>query len=135
VKVKDLNSITSTLNILYVEDDITLREQNIEFFKQLFKNIEIATDGEEALRLYAKKSFDIVITDINIPKINGLSMIKMMQEKNEKQKFLVTTVYTKEELEQQMHDLKIEYLLTKPVLTKELLKKIEEIVQELEFAT
>jgi len=134
VKLKELSGITSTLSVLYVEDDITLREQNNELFKELFHTIDVATDGEEALNLYKKQSFDIVITDINIPKINGLSMIKMMQEKRSNQKFLITTVYKQEELESQLKEMNLKHFLTKPIPTKWLLRKIEDIVNELEVA-
>lgn len=131
MKVKELNNITSTLNVLYVEDDITLREQNSEFFQQLFQTIMIATDGEEAWKLYQKNNFDIVITDINIPKINGFSLIRLMQKQNEEQKFLITTVYKKEELQDQLKELDLKYFLTKPISTKELLNMIENIIQEI----
>jgi len=132
VKLKELSDITSNINVLYVEDDITLQEQNCELFKELFQTIDIAKDGEEALSLYKTKSFDIVITDINIPKVNGLSMIKYMQEKNSNQKFLITTVYKEKELKKDLEELSIRHFLTKPIPTKGLLEKIEDLVKELE---
>ena len=130
MKLKDLSSITSNLSVLYVEDDITLREQNSEFFKQLFKSVKIASDGEEAIKLYEKNSFDIIITDINIPKINGLTMIKTIQQKDKNQRFLITTVYKEEELKEQLKELNLKHFLTKPIATKKLLKKIENIVND-----
>jgi len=132
VELKELSSITSALNVLYVEDDITLREQNSEFFKELFNIVDIAVDGEEALKLYKIKNFDIVITDINIPKINGLSMIKLMQQEKQDQKFLITTVYKEEELKNQLEELNLKHFLTKPISTKWLLEKIEDIINELD---
>ena len=130
MKLKDLNSITSNLSVLYVEDDITLREQNSEFFKQLFKSVKIASDGEEAIKLYEENSFDIIITDINIPKINGLTMIKTIQQRDSNQKFLITTVYKEEELKEQLKELNLKHFLTKPIPTKKLLEKIEDIVND-----
>jgi YesN/AraC family two-component response regulator len=135
VNIKELNTITSTLNILYVEDDKTLRIQNKEFLEELFHLVKTAKDGEEALSIYEKIDFDIVITDINIPKINGLSMIKMMQEKNKNQIFLITTVYKESELKKELTKLNIKYFLTKPVLTKDLLSEIEKILKELALST
>ena len=132
MELKELSSITSALNVLYVEDDITLREQNSEFFKELFNIVDIAVDGEEALKLYKIKNFDIVITDINIPKINGLSMIKLMQQEKQDQKFLITTVYKEEELKNQLEELNLKHFLTKPISTKWLLEKIEDIINELD---
>jgi YesN/AraC family two-component response regulator len=130
VKLKDLNSITSNLSVLYVENDIMLREQNSEFFKQLFKSVKMASDGEEAIKLYEKNSFDIVITGVNVPKINGLTMIKIIQQKDKNQRFLITTVYKEEELKEQLKALNLKYFLTKPIPTKRLLEKIEDIIND-----
>jgi CheY-like chemotaxis protein len=135
VNIKELNTITSNLNILYVEDDRTLRIQNKEFLEELFHIVKTASDGEEALKLYEQINFDIVITDLNIPKINGLSMIKMMQEKKKEQIFLITTVYKEEELKDELKELNIKYFLTKPILTKNLLSEIEKILKELAVTT
>lgn len=135
MNIKELNTITSNLNILYVEDDRTLRIQNKEFLEELFHVVKTASDGEEALKLYEQINFDIVITDLNIPKINGLSMIKMMQEKNKEQIFLITTVYKEEELKDELKELNIKYFLTKPILTKNLLSEIEKILKELAVTT
>ena len=135
MNIKELNTITSNLNILYVEDDRTLRIQNKEFLEELFHVVKTASDGEEALKLYEQINFDIVIADLNIPKINGLSMIKMMQEKNKEQIFLITTVYKEEELKDELKELNIKYFLTKPILTKNLLSEIEKILKELAVTT
>lgn len=131
MQLKDLKVLTDSLAILYVEDDIDLRRQNREFMEHLFKKIEVADDGERAMELYQKHDFDIVITDINIPKINGLSMIKMMKKKNAEQKFLVTTVYKQEELKSQLCELNIKNFLSKPIQTIDLLREIEDICHEL----
>ncbi len=135
MQLKDLKVLTESLVILYVEDDIYLRRQNREFMEHLFKKIEVADDGKCAMDLYQKQEFDIVITDINIPKINGFSMIKMMKKKNANQKFLITTVYKEEELKNQLDELKIKNFLSKPIQTMDLLKEIEDICQELVMDT
>ena len=133
MQVKELNLLSNELSILYIEDDLELRKQNKEFLKNFFKKIVLAKDGEEALWYFRNEHFDIVIADINIPKIDGISMLKKMKELKNDQKFLITTVYKKEELYESMKLLEIKHFLTKPILTKQLLKKLEEVVKEATF--
>ena len=62
----------TNLNLLYVEDDEEIIEDIDFFLKRHFNEIIIAQDGEEAFRYFEEKNPDIIILDINIPKLNGL---------------------------------------------------------------
>ena len=70
------------LTLLYVEDEIQII-QSIDFFlKRLFKEVFIAQDGEEALKLFYEKNPDVVILDINIPKVDGLKVASKIRKEN-----------------------------------------------------
>ena len=71
-----LRKHTQDLEVLYVEDDTESREQMYEILEMLFSKIIVAKDGEEAYNLYKKNSFDIVITDLYMPKKDGLTLAK-----------------------------------------------------------
>ncbi len=132
MKLKELTKLTSSINVLYIEDDKNLRTQNCELFKNLFDNIDSADDGEEALQLYKKNNYELVITDINIPLINGIEVIKSMKKTNPTQAFLITTVFQKSEWEKELKELEIDDYLTKPLQTTTLLKTIEKIIKRQE---
>jgi len=71
------------LNLLYVEDDEEALE-DIEFLLgRSFSNIYTAIDGNEGLYLFNQKDIDIVLLDINIPKINGLEVAERIRKSNE----------------------------------------------------
>jgi len=63
--------------VLYVEDDSFQMEQTIAILSMFFQNITTATDGFEALNIFKKDKFDLIICDIILPKISG---IKFAQE-------------------------------------------------------
>lgn len=74
----------NNLNLLYVEDDEETVESIDFFLKRHFNEIYLAQDGEQALSFFEEKDPDIVILDINIPKLNGIKLATKIREKNKK---------------------------------------------------
>jgi len=74
--------IQSNFSILYVEDDATLRSIYVELLQLHFKHVYEASDGKEAIEKYSLYQPSVVILDINIPKINGLKVAKIIRDKN-----------------------------------------------------
>ncbi|WP_228448597.1 EAL domain-containing response regulator [Sulfurospirillum diekertiae] len=99
ISLKDLLTLTSSLRILYVEDDVVLRENTIALLHDLFGEIHEASDGNEALLLYKKSEnfYDIVITDLNMPQMNGMDLIKNIQIINPKQPIIVVSAHNETE--------------------------------------
>lgn len=63
------------LNVLYVEDHHAIRDNYARLFKELFSSLESAKDGQEGLTKYQSSKFDLAITDINMPRMDGIEMI------------------------------------------------------------
>ena len=80
-------------NLLYVEDDKTLRTASIDIFEDLFKNIFIAKNGNEGLDIFNSKDIDIIITDLKMPVMNGISMINEIRKKNKNIPILVLSAF------------------------------------------
>lgn len=99
ISFNDLLAITSSLRILYVEDDVILRENTITLLRDIFGEIHEASDGKEALMIYKKQkdSYDIVITDLNMPQMNGMDLIKNIQVINPKQPIIVVSAHNETE--------------------------------------
>jgi two-component system, chemotaxis family, chemotaxis protein CheY len=67
--------------ILIVEDSATMRSLIVSSLEELAAAVKIveAKTGFEALRLLPRESFDLVVTDINMPDINGLELVSFMK--------------------------------------------------------
>jgi len=77
-KLKHLIDIGNDLKILYVEDDQSVRESTLELLQKVFSDISVAVDGKDGLNKfldYSDKQFDLILTDINMPNMNGLDMV------------------------------------------------------------
>ncbi len=83
--------------ILYVEDNDGLRDKALKFFRKFFNIIHVASNGEEGLELFEKYQPKIVITDIKMPKLDGMSMAKKIKIINPNTKIIVTTAFDDKE--------------------------------------
>ncbi|OCL93193.1 response regulator [Arcobacter porcinus] len=78
-------------NLLYAEDDLELRDKVVYFIKDRFKNIYLASNGIEALEIYNKNKVDMLITDISMPKLTGIDLIKEIRKKDNKTPIIIIT--------------------------------------------
>ena len=96
---KTVQKFTKDLKVLYVEDDAGIRESTTELFKQFFNSVDVAEDGKQGLEAYGKffkdngKFYDFVITDINMPHMNGIEMITEINKQNRKQTIIITSAH------------------------------------------
>ena len=97
---KQVYQYSKDLNILYVEDDLDLKEATLEIFKDFFKTVQSAVDGVDALNKYNEfyekngKHFDIVVTDIEMVKMTGIELIKEIHIINKDQEIIVVSAYS-----------------------------------------
>ncbi len=103
------------LKILYVEDDELIRENTLEILLRKCKNILTAKNGEEGLLLYEQMNPDIIITDIQMPKMDGLSMIKKIRENDITTKIIITTAYNEQKYLLDAVELQLIKYITKPL--------------------
>lgn len=81
------------IKILFVEDEENIRINAISYLKRLFDEVYEAKDAFEAFEIIEQKKPHIIITDINMPKINGLEMIKKIREKDLDTNIIVLSAY------------------------------------------
>ncbi len=83
--MQDLTKIiefTKELKLLFVEDDKSARISTMMLLEEFFVDIKQAEDGADGLAIFKENidDIDIIITDINMPKLNGLDMIEQIRE-------------------------------------------------------
>ena len=114
-RIKDLLPLSKTLTVLYVEDDVNIRENYSTIFKEVFKSMDACADGQEGLDTYKSGSYDIVVTDINMPRMNGIEMIRNIYEINEEQIVIVTSAHDEARYLIELIDLGVSKFLVKPI--------------------
>jgi len=119
---------TKNLNILYVEDDEKLMQTTQELFKNYFKSVDVALNGEEGLEKYINfhnkhdSFYDLIITDINMPKLNGLEMGEKILSQNPLQNIIITTAHNESRYLLKAIELGIDGFISKPIDHQQLIK-------------
>jgi YesN/AraC family two-component response regulator len=109
-----------------VEDDELIRKEGLLLLEKFFKQVHVAVNGKEGLDLYRsyKKErdeyFDLVITDINMPIMNGIEMIKDIKRSNQKQPIIVISAHDETKYLIPLVQLGVNSFLLKPIDTNSL---------------
>ena len=115
---------TKDLNILYAEDELELQAQSVELFSSLFNKVVTANNGQEALKLYKEQSFDIVISDIKMPIMDGVELTTEIKSIDPHQCIIITSAYNDSEYLLKFINLNINQFMHKPVEVKNILHTI-----------
>ena len=121
---------SASINCLVVDDQQTMRSLVRTGLQQLgFKNINEAPDGEEGLRLMLTRPYQLVISDYNMPKLDGLGLLRAIRSHPPIQKtaFVMLTGRADKELVQRAVQFGVNNYLVKPFTVGTLKEKIEAI--------
>ena len=125
-------TVDQRTSILLVEDSADLRELLVQALSMGGYDVEAADNGQSALEAHAKKSFDVVITDIRMPGMDGLTLldrILAMNKEPETAVILMTAYMTIESAVSSLKKGAYDYL-TKPVKIEQLLHTVQTVVDK-----
>lgn len=129
------NELLKKYTILYVEDDDVIRTELSSILENFFKSVKIASNGKEALRTYLENQddIDIIVSDINMPELNGIEMIKKIREIKDNVPAIFTTAHSDSEFLIEAIKLRVKEYIVKPLDIKKLIFIIEDIAKSLEL--
>ncbi len=81
----------SAKKVLIVDDEKGIRFLLSEFLNNQGFEVSLAGDGQESLEKLEKDRFDLVVTDIRMPRLDGLAMLKQMRRSGRTEKVIVMT--------------------------------------------
>ena len=134
--LKNLREFSKNIKILYVEDNKEARASTMELLKMFFKDIVVAFDGKDGLDKFShtdNQDIQLVVTDINMPNMDGLEMIAKIKEINKDISIMVISAYN--EIDYLMESIKIQvdsYIL-KPINTTIFIPTISKVLKKLKL--
>ncbi len=132
-----LKNVSSKLSLLYIEDDHTLQNKTKGIFDNLFKVIDVANDGEGGVLQYEtyfyenQIYYDIVVTDIRMPKLDGIGVVKKILSQNKDQKIIVTSAFGEKDDLIEFINLGISKFMQKPFTMDQLINTLYQVVDDL----
>lgn len=137
VDYKTLSLQTQNLTLLLVEDYKPLLHDMAEMLEIFFKSVTLASDGREALALYRtqheihKKGFDLIISDIQMPFMDGVSLAKSIRQLESEQKIIILSAHTDRDYLLELINIGISQFITKPVNHEDLMKTLYKVCREM----
>ncbi len=119
------------LNILYVEDEIETLELYSEFLSYYVNGVETSTSSGEALEMFKRKKPDVVLTDIDMPGINGVTLATEIRKLDKEVRIIMLTAHTDPKYMIPSIELDISKYLVKPISKSALLDALKKCAHEL----
>lgn len=118
-------SFAQTLNILYIEDDMQMRDFLTRFLERHDFKVLGADDVDQACALFQTQKIDIAIVDLQLPHQNGMEFIRCLRNKHINTPIIITTAHTENEYLLGAINLDVTRYLVKPFKKSELIEAIE----------
>lgn len=122
----------SGYSVLYAEDDTVIRDEAKSFLENYFADVSVAASGREALERYRRESPDIIITDIEMPGMNGLQLCRTIRGEDRKTPIIVISAYAQTEYLLEAVELGLVKYLIKPVEEEALFGALKRCIDLLE---
>jgi len=127
----ELVKLLQEINILYIEDDKETNEEITETLKMFSQNIFSTYCVEEAIQVYKKNPIQLIITDIELPKENGISFIEKIRDTNIFIPIIVISAYKTNDYLFSCANLNIQSYIIKPINANKLKESLYKIVKYL----
>ena len=120
------------MKILIADDEIELASALAKILRKNNYSVDITNDGEEALLRFEQESYDAIILDIMMPKIDGIEVLKTIRKTNKNIPIMMLTAKTEVEDKVLGLDSGANDYLEKPFDTRELLARLRNITKQKE---
>ena len=119
---------TQKLNLLYVEDNEDTREMTAILLEDFFDDITVAVDGVDGYEKFKNSKIDLIITDINMPNMDGLEMSRKIKEIDSDIPIVIFSAYNESEYFLKSIHIGISDFLFKPVSVDNLVSVLEKVL-------
>jgi len=133
-RLENIIRYTKSLNVLYIEDNIDVQKQTTKMLQSFFNEIYIADNGKIGLELFAKNDFyNLIITDIEMPLVDGISLIEKIRECNKKIPIIVLSAHDNKDYFLKTINAGIDGYILKPYTLEQIAKTLDYIIEKYDF--
>jgi len=115
---------------LYIEDEVDVLRNISELLSQFFRTFHTASDGEEGYRIFKEEHIDVLLVDIELPKMNGIELIKKIRKTHKDLPVVVISAYTKTDYLLDSIELHLDKYIVKPLTSRKIHGMLEILNQD-----
>ncbi len=129
INPKELREEAQGISILYVEDDRELRQHTTRLLSSFFNDITTAENGLEGLIKYKQHRYDLILTDINMPVMNGVKLSEQIKSDNPRQVIIVISAHDESSYLLELINLGVDYFVLKPLDMNQFLTVLDKAIR------
>jgi len=118
--------------IVYAEDDKDIKEIISEYLRRYTPHVFVASNGEDAYEIYKQVKPNLMLLDINLPKLSGIELAKMIRKDDKQTRIIMATAYTNKEFLLDAIELKLTKYLVKPITVDEMSEAFKKCILEVD---
>jgi len=115
---------------LYIEDEVDVLKNISELLGAFFKTFHTAADGEEGYRIFQQEHIDVLLVDIELPKMNGIELIKKIRKIDKQLPIVVISAYTKTDYLLESIELHLDKYIVKPLTSRKIHALLERLNED-----
>ncbi|MBK3332790.1 EAL domain-containing protein [Persephonella atlantica] len=119
------------ISALYVEDDLQIAQNMVALLEDMSVSPQHAPDGEKALKLFNSKDFDLIITDIHMPKVSGIEFIKEIRKTNKDIPIIVISAHSDSNTLIEAVKYSVDGYILKPIEIYQFIETVEKVIEKI----
>ncbi len=127
-----MKNLLNNFSVLYVEDVEMVRKGAVEYLSRVCKEVYEAKDGKEAIAVWREHKPDIIITDISMPRLNGIDMASYIRVHDKNVQIIIATAHSDTEYLLKAVELQLVKYIIKPITKEKLMSALEQSMQLIE---
>jgi DNA-binding response OmpR family regulator len=131
--LSDFNITLSKLNLLFVDDNISVSAEAHSLFSAIFNKVALAHNAVTAEQLYKSLEFDVLITDIELPGSDGLELVEKIRQQDQDFPIIVLSAHDDHEFLFRAANLRVDGYIIKPLNFNKLSPCLEKIAKRLKY--
>jgi PAS domain S-box-containing protein len=131
IDIEQLVQKTKDIHVLYVEDNAQSRENTLDLLDDFFAKVYVATNGKEGLDIFEQHPIDVVITDLNMPIMNGLEMIEAIRKIDDEVQIVIISAHNELNYIFKAILIGLDSFILKPIEMHQFLQSIHKAVEKI----
>ena len=133
IDIDELIEYSQNLTLLYVEDNQDAREMTTMILEDFFDNIIVAEDGQDGYEKFLENDVDLIITDINMPRLNGLELCEKIREHDDEISIIILSAHNEDNFFMDSIKYGVNGYLLKPIDIDQLTSLLHKVIQKYKY--